>query len=270
MGGLKIYGDYMGNSMKCNGQDEMSMVTRQTYDRVAHAYGHSRCGKGAWRTELDLLRERLVGVRRIRLADLGCGTCRVLQYLIEEGRVPETYVGVDYSRPMLEEAAQWLRPLCAPRPVLLQEGSSLLKERPLGRCIRFIAGNKAPYTLHQASICEIDPDAEMVDVVVMAASFHHLLRREERETALELANWMLAPGGLLFVSTWDVTMASREKTDMGEGIWKVHFGGREGGDRYYYHVTRKEMGELLRYAGFTEIVFHELPTGNLVTMAKKG
>lgn len=267
---MKIYGDYMGNSMKCNGQDGMSMVNLQTYNRVAHTYGHSRCGKGAWRSELELLRGRLEPNPKLRLADLGCGTGRVLQYLLEEGIKPEAYVGVDFSRPMLEEAARWLGPLCQPRPITIHEGPLLRAPTPWQRLVRFFTGEQAPYALHHASICAMDPDAEMVDVVVMAASLHHLLRREDRETALELVHWMLAPGGLLYISTWDVAKAPRSKKDMGQGIWKVHFGGKEGGDRYYYHLSEEELRELLLYAGFVEAEFFSLPSGNLVAIAKKG
>jgi len=269
MGVLTIYDDYMGKNAKCNGQDAYSMVTKQTYNAVAHTYGHTRCGKGAWREELQYLLKVLPEKRGLRLCDLGCGTGRVLQFLVEEKVHFVHYVGVDYSQAMLREVQGWMEKFFPSQGISLQSGPILPRLSWLARWLQRLKVSSSRIELVEAPMQEIDPQEEAYDVVTMAASFHHLLSREDRETVLELVSWMLAPGGVLYMSNWQVSDALRTKTDLGEGIWKVHFGGKSGGDRYYYQLSAEELTELLLYAGFEDIQHHALSTGNLVTTAKK-
>lgn len=256
-----------------NGRDPREVVTQQTYDMAAKKYAHTRCGKGAWREELHFFWSLLEqGGKPKRILDLGCGSARVLQHALAEHEPLAHYVGVDFSDSMLREAIQWN--IQSGAGIWLERRDDLLFLEPglLGRLHghfqRFFRRPRLVVDLVHQRLQDIDPPAEYFDAVMMLASFHHLLTREEQETLLELANYTLCPGALLCMTNWHLQKGVAKNARQHGSVWEIPFDGAQGGARFYYAFTEKELTQLLLYAGFDDIR-HRIAGGNIVTTAVK-
>lgn len=257
----------MDNMQQGNGRDLREVVTQQTYDRVAAKYGHTRCGKGTWQAELEVLWQFLEkqGKGKKRLLDLGCGTGRVLQHALQSKMLLKQYVGVDYSLPMLEEALLWN----------VKTGVPFVCSRHADLHFLESFQYKFQHVFHKPSLevhlveqrmQDIDPPTSYFDGISMVASFHHLLTREDQETVLELCFHTLKPGGVLFMTNW------RPEEKMTENPRPVSFKeGNVSSNRYYYIFTAQELKELLLYAGFTIVHCEEASAKqpNIVIVAEK-
>ncbi|HVX24474.1 MAG TPA: class I SAM-dependent methyltransferase [Candidatus Saccharimonadales bacterium] len=84
------------------------MSSPETYDdRQAADYAAFAADSFSWKyIERPVFEEQLTAIvpARARLLDIGCGTGRVLRYLLDQGAVPDQLCGIDPSPSMLAHA----------------------------------------------------------------------------------------------------------------------------------------------------------------------
>lgn len=234
----------MDKMQHSNGRDPREVVTQQTYDRVAAKYAHTRNGKGSWKAELDAFWKLLSATnnRKKRILDLGCGTGRVLQHALQTDEAMSEYVGVDFSGPMLEQALRWA--VQARVPFWSgREADLRFLDRPLRKLRHVLRPPRLQVHLVEQRMQDIDPPTSYFDAVILLASYHHLLTREEQETVLELVFHTLRPGGLLLITAWNLSGD--------EGVVDIPFTDEQKKTpRYYWRFSRESLMERLLYAGF--------------------
>ncbi len=160
-----------------------------------------------------------------KILDLGCGNGRLLKVIQSAGKKYE-YVGVDFSDKLLEQARQ------------------LFPDEHF----------------EQADMARLNFPENSFDVICLIASFHHLDSKKEREDLLNNIYRWLKPGGVLFMTNWNLLQPkylkyiikniSRKKVwnDFFISYTPTHGYGRHW--RYYHHFTKSELRSLLLKAGF--------------------
>ncbi|MDG5774951.1 class I SAM-dependent methyltransferase [Haloarculaceae archaeon H-GB1-1] len=156
------------------GDDRRSV--KETYDRIADHFSKTR--EYPW-PEIEGFVSDVddVGVG----LDLGCGNGRHLSVL---AGVADRVVGVDASRPLLDEA----------------------RER---------TASDPDVALVQGDAASIPLAASTVDVAVYIATLHHLPERKMRRRSLDELARVLSPGGRALVSAWST---EHDRFDATEGF----------------------------------------------------
>jgi len=204
----------------------MQHMNERTYDKAAHHFGDSRCGKGMWKTECDLYLELLPEVQGPQLLDLGCGTGRLFHAI--KDRLPgiSSFIGVDASEGMVKEAEKW-------NP---EANMAFLKDE-MGE---FIA-RQGDATYHGVSLL---------------ASFHHVFEKEEQERILSHAYRILEKDGVLFITWWNIPIVATtlRKIQPCEGkpdIYEVPYQvGESSLPRFYTQIDEEETLRILKNLGF--------------------
>lgn len=194
-----------------------------------------------------------------RILDWGCGSGRLLKLIGD--RVVE-YVGVDISDKLLAIARK--------------NFAALVKT---GQARFYGATRRSP---------KFPPN--YFNLIVAAASFHHLPTRASRLVVLRQFYRSLQPGGRLIMTVWNLgsswakAKASRAESGwkkVGPSDWLIPWKNPQGkveAERYYHHFSRAELKELLSGAGFIVKPFDlynrgEWPNSkggrNLVVVAEK-
>jgi len=160
-----------------------------------------------------------------KILDLGCGNGRLLKVIQSAGQKYE-YLGVDFSAKLLDQARQ-----------------------------QFPGEN-----FQQADMSKLDFPVASFDVVCLIASFHHLDSKKEREELLNKIYSWLKPGGVLFMTNWNLLQSKYlkyiVKNIKHKKVWNDFFIPYTSPDRqsvnwrYYHHFTRRELRSLLLKAGF--------------------
>jgi SAM-dependent methyltransferase len=135
-----------------------------------------------WTRLLDTLARRAPLPDHPSVLDAGCGNGRFARFLAEHLGRPFDYVGVDESLPLLEHARA-----AAPADARLVEGELIFEsiETILAR-----AGHPGPFHL-----------------VAAMGVFHHVPSAERRQALIRSLAGVLAPGGCLAISFWEVEQA---------------------------------------------------------------
>ena len=159
-----------------------------------------------------------------KILDLGCGNGRLLKSL-EQSDKKLNYLGVDFSEKLIAQARE----------------------------------NHPEAKFVTADMSDLYFEPNTFDMIFMIASFHHLPTKTERLELLYQAKRWLKPGGLLFMTNWNLWQKkylrySLEKfwskrswndffipwtTDSGGTVW-----------RYYHSFTVGELIYLLKTAKF--------------------
>ncbi|MFH0947350.1 MAG: class I SAM-dependent methyltransferase [Planctomycetota bacterium] len=218
-------------------------VNRRFYTESAERFHATR--SGVWRGWQRLLDASLPRLRErpdhapLRVLDVGCGNGRFQELLPVEA----DYLGVDFSRPLLDQA----------------------RALPGARCSR--------------SFLELDLLAEPLesrlsgrefDLVVLLGILHHIPGFGCRQELLRGAGGLLARSGLLAVSFWDYARAKRiaalrvpweslaaqggpeiDRNDLEPGDDLLSFGADPGALRYCHFAELEERRRLMAAAGLT-------------------
>lgn len=198
----------------------------------------------------------------MRVFDVGCGNGRICE-LLEDCRVD--YVGIDNSEELIREAKKKL-------------GNKEIKKLETrdwklgaGENRKFIVGDilNLPFTENE------------FDIVLCLAALHHIPSKELRDKAISEIYRVLAPGGILIMSNWNlwqdkyrhliymsildkVKAAVRncfylkppfgkggigDQMDFGDVMLKPFSG--KGSKRYHHAFTKWGVKKLIRRAGFS-------------------
>jgi len=189
-----------------------------------------------------------------KILDLGCGNGRLLKVIQSAGKKYE-YLGVDFSDKLLEQARQ------------------LFPDEHF----------------EQADMARLNFPENSFDVICLIASFHHLDNKKEREDLLNNIYRWLKPGGVLFMTNWNLLQPKYFKYIVknikhkiprlrlsppagesrlrpfglelraersGQAAWNDFFipytptHGYGRHWRYYHHFTKSELQSLLLKSGF--------------------
>ena len=188
--------------------EDLYKATRETYNRVAHDFAHTRLGKKLWEFELH----EFLGnddVKNTSILDAGCGAGRVLHYLEEHNQLPGEYVGVDYSSELLVEARKW---------------------------------NTTDYQFLEEDLLDLNKIGQF-DYIICIAVLHHFLSSYDRTKVFENMLKNLKSNGKLFITTWNVDAKNMPKkaVEIDNNIYKIPY---QGGDRYYAMIYKEEIQEL--------------------------
>ncbi len=213
---------------------------RLTYDNIAKDFSDTR--KFAW-PELSVFIPYLPN--SFKVLDLGCGNGRLLSVLKDSAKDFD-YLGVDFSKQLIDQAKkQW-----------------------------------PDYNFELNDMQALDFPAASFDVVIMIASFHHLYTKKERQALLQKINNILKPGGILFMTNWNLGqrkyLSSWFNRFWQKKVWNDCFvpytlaSSKQKYWRYYHHFTKRELTNLLKSSGFSLLdkgVYWS--KYNLVALAKK-
>jgi len=198
-------------------EQEIIEKVSQDYDKIAEEFDKTR--QYSWK-EFEKFKKYIKDNEK--LADLGCGNGRLLDFLKKEG-IHTKYTGIDNSKKLLEKA------------------------RAQHRNEKFIKEEITKTSLHKNS----------QDTVTAIASIHHLPSKKTRQKALEEIARILKPEGYAIITNWNLYQKKYKKY-----IWKARirslysFGryskqdtfipwGKSGVKRYYYAFKKDELEELL-------------------------
>jgi SAM-dependent methyltransferase len=145
------------------------------YDHFAETFSKSR--KNLSWPELDYIISDIHDQGYTNLLDIGCGNGRFLEEMGKRGMKLETYLGLDNSAGMIEEARR------------------LHPEYHFEVC-DMLSLSTIPPSHH--------PTNQLFDAIIFLASFHHLETLEERIQVLHDVKTLLAPHGRVYMTNWNL------------------------------------------------------------------
>lgn len=213
---------------------------KQDYDRIAEEFSDTRqTNWSEFQSFLPYLKADMM------VLDLGCGNGRLLGFLRDKSL--HSYIGVDQSEKLLEEARRHL---------------DAFADGMMGTAkIRFV----------QADMLQLPDFGGRFDASFMIASFHHLPPKDQLKCLKQLKTH-LKPGGLLFMTNWNLWSLRFWKAWLRNVLWPNYgFRGllipwKHRVKRYYYAFRPKQLCALLEKAGYT--VEFEQKGRNFVTIAR--
>lgn len=172
--------------------------------------------------------------------DLGCGNGRLLKAL---PNVNFSYTGIDSN------------------PYLL----SVARERYPDR--QFV----------QESLETLELHGSHYDSIYCIATLHHLADESDRLSLLKKCNAALKPGGILFVTVWDLWQQKFMKYYLWHYSWKISWNDmfipwratQAPVTRYVHAFTASELKRLFKKAGFDPVSLRR-ETGNYIVRVVKG
>ncbi|MBP9812711.1 class I SAM-dependent methyltransferase [Candidatus Gracilibacteria bacterium] len=187
------------------------------YDAFAETFSNSRKNHPWPEVDFFLSEMQKSGVKSI--LDIGCGNGRFIEQAEKQGFSLGTYLGIDSSLGMIEEA-------------------------------RKLHGE---YRFEVRNMSELGKwgDSEMIgkyDAILFLASFHHLETREERLQVLRDIKPYLEPHGQISMTNWNLLEQERyTKSHRGNGDFDIKIGEYT---RYYHGFTTLELETLFRESGY--------------------
>jgi ubiquinone/menaquinone biosynthesis C-methylase UbiE len=145
--------------------NDIKRSVEATYDSIAPFFVKHR--DAVWPPTRSLLDQ----ISPCRIADIGCGTGRLVAEALRRGSV---VTGVDISSGQLETARRYLEK----------------------------QGCQTGFTLVKGDMENLPFDDDSFEAVFLIASIHHLEKRTSRIKGLTEASRILSPGGILQVSAW--------------------------------------------------------------------
>jgi SAM-dependent methyltransferase len=196
----------------------------------------------AW-PEFELLKPYIA--KDMRILDWGCGNGRLYKYLYQVSGIK--YQGIDNSEKLVEIAKK----------------------------------NYPKVDFCVSDIFHLPFKNGEFDVVAAIASFHHIPSEELRLVALREIYRVLKPGGVVFMTNWNLWQRDLIKkyklriwdfffprNEMDAGDFWIPFKGKDKTmPRYYHHFGREELARLCRKAGFE--IISDAGGKNRVTIIKK-
>ena len=217
---------------------------KELYDQIAHDFSDSR--NKIW-PEFEYFKGYLANGQDI--LDLGCGNARLLE-LLKDYQV--TYLGIDYSKRLIEEAkADWPNH-------------------------SFIVGDILDLNLEKK-----------FDLVFMVATLHHIPSQKLREKVLLNVKSVLKPNGRILMTNWNLWQKRYLKYIIKYTLLKISEAEKEINgilpeeldlqdvfipwqkkyQRYIHAFTENNIARLLKKTGF-EIIKNVSNSRNIITVAK--
>jgi 2-polyprenyl-3-methyl-5-hydroxy-6-metoxy-1,4-benzoquinol methylase len=245
-------------------------LNREFYTRFGGSFSATRQRiQPGVRRVLKLLKEEA------KILDLGCGNGELARELARRGQ-RGSYLGLDFSLPLLQEAESFAEEALQSRPgpvsATWQHFSATFRAMDL-----------TTLTLENPSGI---PSPLSFDVVFAFAALHHIPSQSFRVNILKTVHKMLEPDGLFIHSNWQFLNSEKLKARIRP--WKaatiaepvlngVEVSGVDAGDylldwrrdgkglRYVHHFNDAELQELAEATGFTVIdtFYSDGQTGNL-------
>lgn len=179
-----------------------------SYNAFAETFSNSR--KNLHWPELEYIIEDIKDNGYKIILDIGCWNGRFLEESKKLGHIPDTYLGVDNSEGMIQEARK------------------LHPER------HFEA-------IWMQAIANIE---ESFEAILFLASFHHLESEIERIQVLLDIRKLLSPTGRIYMTNWNLREQTRyEKSHRGNGDFDIKIGEYS---RYYHGFTMTELEQLFK------------------------
>ncbi len=220
-------------------------INRDFYTRFGDAFSRTR-----YRLQPGVRRvlERLKGDESV--LDLGCGNGELRRELARRGQ-RGTYLGVDFSRPLLQEA----------------------DTQPEGNAAKFMQVDLTQLTAFSDERLAMDNQLFAVSDQLLAggrwslitafAVLHHIPSRELRLNILRAVHELLQEDGIFALSNWqflnseklkgriqpwEVAALSASDVDAGDYLLDWRSDGK--GLRYVHHFSKEELQELAKASGF--------------------
>lgn len=207
-------------------------LNREFYQTLAGPFAATR---GKVQPGAQRLLERIPA--RAAVADLGCGNGNAAKFLAGRG-FHGRYDGVDLSQSLLE----------------------------IARAERY----SFPAAFHHADFLEPGWEqpvsGSLFDFILAFAVLHHIPGEPARVSFLSACRNLLAPGGRLFLSSWQFQRSERLRerivawsatglrdSDIDEGDYLLDWRHERRGLRYVHVISAQERSALAAQAGFTEI-----------------
>lgn len=106
------------------------------------------------------------------------------------------------------------------------------------------------------------------DIIVFVASFHHLNLESDRNAVLREVRSHLKQDGCIYMTNWNLLSSTNQQKYAPRVSGGRDFDVKIGkAVRYYHGFDTDELDELLRGAGFRDIV-HEVGDRNITTIAR--
>ena len=161
-----------------------------------------------------------------KVLDLGCGNGRLLKVLQESNKKFD-YLGLDFADNLIAAAK---------------------KQFP-----------DFSFQVQDMESLKLEP--ESFDMIFLIASFHHLESLKARQKVLGDIYKALKPGGLLFMTNWDLRQKKYLKNFFNQWwkkrawndvfiSWQKYLGDKQKLWRYYHSFTERELESLLLETGF--------------------
>lgn len=214
---------------------------KKSYDKIAEDFNVTR--KFAW-PEFDLLKPYIK--KEDSFLDIGCGNARLAQYLIQNLKFKiQNYFGIDFSDKFIK-----------------------------------IAKNKFSKAQFKTArkIWELPFKDNEFNTVAGIAFLHHIPSWELRAKVLAEIYRVLQPGGILFLTNWNLWQLNRIKkyklklrdfffghSDLEKGDFWISFHGQK---RYYHHFTKRELFKLSKRAGF-KVLKYKLGMNSVMVLKKE-
>jgi ubiquinone/menaquinone biosynthesis C-methylase UbiE len=222
---------------------------RKSYNTIAEDFDIAR--QTAW-PEFEFLKPYIKEGDRI--LDIGCGNGRLFKYLSTNYQLPTTnYVGVDQSEELIKIATH-----------------SSLK-------LRRARKNNPDADFRVADIFNLPFKDGEFDAVAGIAFLHHIPSQELRAKCLKEIYRVLAPGGILFLTNWNLfQMKLIKKYKLRIWDFFLPHSGLDAGDfwisfqeqpRYYHHFGKRELLALGKKSIFKPVKFKK--GKNLIIIFKK-
>jgi len=212
---------------------------KKSYNAIASDFDITR--QYAW-PEFEFLKPYIKD--RSRVLDIGCGNGRLYKYLNDELRKTNCeYIGIDQSEELIK-----------------------------------IAGKNYPKADFQVvDIFNLPFRDGKLDIVAGMAFFHHIPSEELRHRVLKEIYRVLTPGGILFMSNWNLAQCKLIKKYK-LSIFDFYFSHNwlDAGDfwisfkdapRYYHHFRKKEIIKLCQTAGF-KVKEYKKGKNNIIILQK--
>lgn len=178
------------------------------------------------------------------ILDLGCGNGELARTLARRGH-RGSYLGLDFSVPLLQEARQQIKGLSA------EFLAADLTSRDWGKTINSLNGNDSSLTPSRFSI------------ILCLATLHHIPSRELRLQLVETARGFLEPNGQFILSNWQFLNSARlcarvqpwrqiglDQKDVEDGDYLLDWRSGGKGLRYVHHFSEAELTGLAESTGF--------------------
>lgn len=178
-------------------QRELLSLNRDFYTLVAEPFDATRLAASPGKSELVRrldLETLALSTSLPTVADIGCGNGR-LAWLLDEQDVPLAYVGVDANAQLLAAAQAHTAELRHVRACFVQ--ADLAETDWPGQVVKpKRAGSEGS-------------EREGFDIVTCLATLHHLPGYDLRQRVVQQLAALVAPGGLVAISTWQFLTSPR-------------------------------------------------------------